>query len=168
MFSFDRIVDGQRIFEVGLDQCFNLVGRYDDYGWLKFARDHQRPYLVLATTQYRYGDFGDITVVYNAANLEGALSFILGVEAARRDYRFERVYEIWHIFGDDAELWGDWDEMIALRSAPPKCVVCGDSEYGPWVRVSVKAGGWRYLCEDCYDTFNRVNSLVGRARLKTC
>lgn len=94
-----------------------------------------------------------------------------------------RDVEIWRIV-DDGNLWQAWDleadaaagDVLAAEAMEavfgvdkyiqaPRCVVCKDAEYGPWVTVSLPIGA-RYMCEECFDAINTVRSVIGNVPLR--
>lgn len=80
---------------------------------------------------------------------------------------YATIQEIWHVV-DDKDLWADWERRVfTVRPDVPICRACGD-EIGPWLRVPTPGGfgAWTYLCESCFDRYNRINVLVGRHRLE--
>lgn len=75
--------------------------------------------------------------------------------------------ELWQVVGDK-DLWEDWERKISpARFEMPRCYAC-DDDCGPWVRVPTPGGfgHWAYLCEQCFDRYNRINTLVGRYQLE--
>lgn len=192
---FSKVVNGFEVFEVGKHQLWDWCGwgvSGRQFGCCSMPVECNSDSLALGKylvveldfriqdTAATAGCFLDTIVQFSKPkvwqaerSLKSAIDFACalvitpGSHYGLSSNHIGNLIEIWHVV-DDARLWQDWENRVfSACQEVPRCVVCGD-DYGVCVRVSVKAGGWRYLCAGCFDTFNRINSLVGRAQLAIC
>lgn len=178
--------DGIKVFRCGIEQYCEFVSHRGNGHvgiWERQSIEYKvrcGDYVVLAVVYWPGAKAHKPWAVYLSEDFNECLQYVRGNDSL---LEIGYIYEIWHIV-DDADLYQVWDmeadaaagDVLAAEAMEsvfgvdkyiqaPKCVVCKDAEYGPWVTVKLPEGT-RYMCEDCFDAINTARFATGHMPLR--